>query len=1038
MPLINKRLLQKTLNENHHQLMSSQKILDHLKTKVYDRIQAKTFKKEEAEKPVILPRLFELLGYSHPENFEFEFTNQSRSADITLGVEFEGVRQPEVMVEWKGIDTTSLDKGKAGETPVSQMSDYMSKTNANFGIVSNFREFRLYSKQKGQTEFYQVYLEDIINNTNKLEEFVFLFRKTTLLKGENKQSLLETLINQSEAEQEQVTKDFYNDYKQRRLNLFGHLVENNPVAEKFISPLLQNENQNDDLKIVATARKIFLLEKSQKILDRLIFIMFCEDGFLLPNNILKDTHTLAKNSRSRSETKIWEEVKYLFEDIDKGRYDVNPQINAFNGGFFAEDVELNSLIIKDEIWADLIKLAEYDFESDLNVNILGHIFEQSISDIEELKSEIERNSPLEGWQTKSDGVDLKPKTSKRKKDGIYYTPEYITDYIVSETIGNWLNDQKVPLVRGQAEGLGVVVGNPLESIKVLDPAGGSGAFPNQVHNYLTKKHEAKFKELSKDQNDLFNQVQIDKSILQNNIFTVDLQPESVEIAKLSLWLKTAKKDQKLNNLDSNIKCGNSLIDDPKIAGESAFDWNQEFPEVMASGGFDVIVGNPPWVFTRGQKYEAKMKSYFEEYLISRGVIQEKKGKNVQSGKLNLYTWFIIRSIELLKNGGVLGFIIPNGILRTTTYDLVRKHLLDKAKILQIVDLGDGIFEGVTASSVILIIEKCENIDQRNANQTKIIFDILNLKEKRYQTHTIEQSLFYDNPSYTFNVLSNNTDVEISQKMKQNSVFLGEQCKYIIEGIVGSLDRDVSDIKLDDRYKSLVIGRDIGRYEHTPSGQYIRYDKNLLHRARPEEVFTENKILVQRISGGDLPVKAYLDRKQYYAFASLNAIQLKDDSIYSLEFILACLNSRILNWYYAINFSNKSTLTVNISKTFLEKLPIPIATPEQQAQIAELVDQIMNLKKEMQDYLKNTFILLQAELGGQKITLNKKLEKFWTLDFAEFLGELTKQKIQISHPQKRNLITSFETDKKKILELEQQVEKVDGEIEGLVRGLYGVK
>jgi hypothetical protein len=98
---------------------------------------------------------------------------------------------------------------------------------------------------------------------------------------------------------------------------------------------------------------------------------------------------------------------------------------------------------------------------------------------------------------------------------------------------------------------------------------------------------------------------------------------------------------------------------------------------------------------------------------------------------------------------------------------------------------------------------------------------------------------------------------------------------------------------------------------------------------------------------------------------------------------------------------------------------------------------MILKKEMQDYLKNTFILLQAELGGQKITLNKKLEKFWTLDFAEFLSELTKQKIQLSNPQKRNLITSFETDKKKILELEQQVEKVDAEIEGLVRGLYGV-
>ena len=123
--------------------------------------------------------------------------------------------------------------------------------------------------------------------------------------------------------------------------------------------------------------------------------------------------------------------------------------------------------------------------------------------------------------------------------------------------------------------------DPLQTIKVLDPAGGSGAFPNQVHNYLAKKHVEQIKNKAESEGfdpnlvDIDEKV-IDKSILKNNIFMVDLQPESVEIAKLSLWLKTAKKDQKLNNLDSNIKCGNSLIDDPEIAGNQAFDWEKEF------------------------------------------------------------------------------------------------------------------------------------------------------------------------------------------------------------------------------------------------------------------------------------------------------------------------------------------------------------------------------------------------------------------------------------------------------------------------------
>jgi type I restriction-modification system DNA methylase subunit len=1019
MPLLNKRLIQDTVAKHKHEIGSSTKQnLQTLFKDTLNRIETGKFKKEESEKVPFLQRLFELLGYKLHENLEFEYsTSFGRSIDGVLGLQTEKGRDVEIAIEWKGIDTKSLDKGKAGETPVSQMWDYMGKVGAEIGIVGNFLEFRIYTLKTKQTDYQEYFLRELVEKEDKLDEFIFLLKKQTLLKNDSKQSLLENLISQSEAQQEQITKRFYNDYKQRRLNLFGHLVENNPEINKHI-----------------------LVEKAQKILDRLIFIMFCEDSTndLLPKNILTDTYNLGKKNRSRSETKIWEQFQYLFEDIDKGRYDIQPSINAYNGGLFAEDLELNNLVIKDEVWEWFNQISEkYDFESDLNVNILGHIFEQSISDIEEIKSEIEVAEGLSLHDKQNEttingtaSVPLqKPKTSKRKKDGIYYTPEYITDYIVSETIGNWLGDQEIPLLRGGNEVDGVF---PLNQIKILDPAGGSGAFPNQVHNFLSKKHEAKFKELSTDENDLFNQVQIDKSILQNNIFMVDLQPESVEIAKLSLWLKTAKKDQKLNNLDSNIKCGNSLINDPEIAGNTAFDWNKEFPEVMASGGFDVIVGNPPYVNAKNGNFTEKEKEYFY------------KNYETAEYQLDTYILFIEKAINLLNDGGYTGFIIPNAWLGNVFVPKIREFLLKNTEIKQIVELGNSVFEDANVDTVILIVKKCTPNPEHEIK-------IGHFVDQKYEfRHSIKQSLFLNNKGFVFDINLNDKNRKIIDKMEENSVLVGE----ILEVSAGIKEYEIgkgkpaqtiedknnkvynASYKKDDSFIPEILGEHVNNFIlEWKNDTWLSYG-NWLAAPRHLGLFDNERIIIREIPAKDRLIVAYT--KEKFAVKNSAHIGILQDKNFSMKYILGVLNSKILGWYFRYKNNEFDGLFPKIKINQFKSLPIPKATTEQQTQIADLVDQIMNLKKEMQDYLKNTFILLQAELGGQKITLNKKLEKFWTLDFAEFLGELTKQKIQISHPQKRNLITSFEADKKKILEMEQRVEIVDTKIEGLVRGLYGVK
>jgi hypothetical protein len=561
-PLLNKRLLQETLSKNKHTISQSE--ISNLQTfadKYIARIGSKNFKSEESEKQLFLNELLTILGYVHGESFEFESKTDEgqRSGDAFLGSSNDNQMSKEIAVEWKGLNA-NLDKGK--ESAVSQLFDYMSRTKAEIGIVGNFGQWRLYTWNTKQEKYHEFSLLEISQSKEKAIELLYLLSPSFLLKGTNSVSPLHTFIATSEREQTLITKEFYKDFSAARLNLFYHICSHNQTLDKHI-----------------------LLIKTQKLLDRFVFILFCEDkAGLLPRGISKQIYELGKNSRDRTDQKIWREFRNLFQDIDEGRDDLHPPISGYNGGLFKQDNILDNLTIKDDIWENLISLAQYDFESDLNVNILGHIFEQSISDIEAIKADI-------------DGTADTTKTSKRKKDGIYYTPEYITRYIVEQTVGRYLQEHP----------------DKLDTIKVLDPACGSGAFPNQVFNYLSQQHDQKARSQSDNSNDIFATAEGDKEILKNNIFGVDLQPESVEIAKLSLWLKTARKDQKLANLDSNFKQGNSLIDDVTVAGENAFDWQKEFPQIF-NFSFDIN----KFAETKGlNKTEFKLLNLYNEITLKK-------------------------------------------------------------------------------------------------------------------------------------------------------------------------------------------------------------------------------------------------------------------------------------------------------------------------------------------------------------------------------------------------------------------------------------
>jgi type I restriction-modification system DNA methylase subunit len=306
-----------------------------------------------------------------------------------------------------------------------------------------------------------------------------------------------------------------------------------------------------------------------------------------------------------------------------------------NGRLFRPDGVLDKISITDELlYKHTLKLSEYDFASEVDVNILGHILENSLNKIEEVQTQLEEN-PTE------------VKLSKRKKDGVFYTPKHITKYIVENTIGKLCEEKKIEAnlveedydLKRQAKTKKTLLEKLntyrewLLQLTVVDPACGSGAFLNEALNYLIAEHQYLDELETKLMGGGLVFPNVENSILENNLFGVDINNESVEIAKLSLWLRTAQPNRKLNDLSGNIKCGNSLIDDPEVAGDKAFNWEKEFPQVFAKGGFDVVIGNPPYLRKQGliesypemcdfyeNKYQSATSNYDIYALLLKGVL----------------------------------------------------------------------------------------------------------------------------------------------------------------------------------------------------------------------------------------------------------------------------------------------------------------------------------------------------------------------------------------------------------------------------------
>ena len=624
-----------------------------------------------------------------------------------------------------GLDKPQRRKGN-DRSSVQQCADYLKEAaqrlhgnepiQPTWGIISDMNELRLYWRRTMPSQFQQFFItrppgrRDVVGLVDEGDEasfqrFVFwkLLRADMLL-SLGGPSPLEKLIVEQGVHEHAIENSFYKEYHHYRELIFRALVESNP-------------------QFTGTRGKLVRL--AQRFLDRCIFILFCEDmgaALSFPPNILKQTLSLESNDPNYdpSDTSIWHKIKRLFVSMRDGTPFGETRINRFNGGLFAEEPELERLAIPNFVFCTkgqgstealskskdtlLFFSAKYhfgvrgrDFKRNIGLYTLGRIFEQSITD-------------LELMEAKADGRPSLAELTKRKRDGVYYTPEWVTYVIVDETVGAHVRDirrkhnlddgatftaaelEKYQVANARKKKAGTRLKPPesvidylnrldayaedLGKLKVLDPACGSGAFLIQALELLLRERSWATEERERItlSGALFNIDKITKAILTENLYGVDINAESVEITRLALWLRSALPDRPLCSLDNNIRHGNSLVGpdfyqdrQAKLFSEeerehiNVFDWKASFPDVFSRpgdrAGFDCVIGNPPYVKLQNFK---KVDAVVAKYLVeARRSDDTPLYESTQTSNFDLYFPFIEKGVELLNESGRMGIIAPN-------------------------------------------------------------------------------------------------------------------------------------------------------------------------------------------------------------------------------------------------------------------------------------------------------------------------------------------------------------------------------------------
>jgi len=909
----------------------------------------KSYNEAQSRNEFIEP-LFEFLGWDMRNlTTDNEVTTEENVSGGRVDLAFRFGNIPVFFLEAKAMKV-DLDEWKWAE----QAINYSWNKNVTWAVLTDFESIKIFNaeippKSVSQNLFIELNCRDFINRFDQL-----------------------WLLSKESFEQKLLDKE---------AQKWGKLTQRKQVGEKLFEDLMSwRISLTNDFKKQNSLSDEELDEGVQRILDRLIFIRTAEDRKIEPNILIG----ILRSGKSDQ----YKQLVKVFRDFDDG----------FNSKLFAPHY-CEEWKVSDKTIGEVIKgLYEtkdgyrYDF-SVISADVLGGIYEQYLSFVQVRKGEDKTRS-------------------KRKSQGIYYTPKYIVEFIVKETLGEILKKTKP---------------KELAKIKVLDPACGSGSFLNAAYDKildtLTKQNP---------QTSLFAKF----DILKENIFGVDLDAQAVEIAQLNLLLKVLSQKTKLPTLQHNLRVGNSLIEKENENFKS-FDFQSEFKEVIEQGGFDVIVGNPPYIKedTNRLAFDGLHDSPYYQ------------------GKMDIWTLFACRAIDLLKDGGYFSFIAPSSWIGSAGASLFRSKILSSGEIVKFIDFNDfKVFKDASIQTMIFVFQKKKprksyklryaKITNKNTSSdevAKLLASGLN--------HQIENSNIFDatiKPADIGNKLisfSNDIVAEILDKVAntgnfklskndigngidvlqdfitdkhlaklkdetikkgdgvlvlKNSVanemkFNSKEIEYLKPYFTTSqINRYLSDQKNEykiiyaDKYFREHIGEfpnlknHIDRFKKILTSAFAPYG---LHRPREERFFKGQAIFLLRKTM--YPAFTFVDFPCYVTRAFL---VLKPEKI-NLKYLTALLNSKLI-YFWLKHKGKKQGEQLQIDKEPLLEIPLFKAEESEQGKIALMVDKIMTKTAEFNKTSQNTdkWHLLKAEIEKLNREIDEVIYKLYGFT-AEEIGTI---------------------------------------------------
>jgi len=842
--------------------------------------------------------------------------------------------------------------------PALQVRNYGWNAKLSISIVTDFEEFAIYdcTKKPKNIENANAKRLKYIYYTDFLKEFDFIydtFSYNSVFNG-SIENFAQSKINFKTAEP--VDKEFLNSIESWRAILATTIA------------LRNKELEEEDINFSV-----------QQIIDRIVFLKVCEDRKIEQENSL---FKLIKSGN------YYQNLYHYFQTADQ-KY--NSGLFDFKKDIITKNLEVDNKVIKKIVTELYGKNKENEKEYGFNfaiipVEILGLAYEQFLGKVIRL--------------TTAHHAKVEEKPEVRKAGGVFYTPEYIVEYIVKQTVGT--------LIEGKTP-------EEISKIKILDPSCGSGSFLLGAYQYLLDYHLKYYHQLrtqNPKQNTIHNlPLTADgsltnkekKRILLNNIYGVDIDTQAVEVTKLSLLLKALEgetetsvqtsiqlfKERILPTIDNNIQCGNSLIGTDFYNAElqltpkeerkiNVFDWNEAFSQIFKNGGFDCVIGNPP--------YGALFQKYETSYLLN--------NYNLQNYQLDSYFLFIEKSSRCLVENGLLGYIIPNTWLLNLTTSKIRDYIFRNISILTIINFKKKVFDQAVVDTQIVLLK-----NRKPENNHKIKIKIIE-KDNSFSIHSANQDDWIKQNGLPINISEKNEYLPLKLKISIHKK-LDDLCK-ITQGTkpfqvgkgapkqtreIVTSKPFVSTVKLDDSFRPLLRGRLMNRFVILWNENYWIKFGDWLAEPRYSASYDCNEKLIIRQTGDSLI--ATLDNKQFIVRDSLYTIISKTDN-YNLKYILGIINSKLMNWYYQNILNNeKGEALAQVKRGHIAQLPIREidflnnSEKQQHDEIVKLVEKLLDLNnRKNQTNLSSNKVQLERRIKPLEKELNLKIYNLYHISDSE--------------------------------------------------------